>query len=218
MTGKRFGFAQIRRNPRIPFAGCAGILAAALGVTITAPPPATATWTIRPGGAITARSGRAIVRDTATGSIISCRSVSASGTLKSGSGLSGASAGSVSAAGFHMCTVADLTFMLRPAGLPWHLNLSSYTSGVTAGTISHLHVNASGFGCSVVIDGTAATARDGIVRFTYADSTGRLKLLTTGGNLHFYPVRDCAGLISDGDPATLSAAFTVVPKQTITSP
>lgn len=205
------------RHARIPFAGCAGILAAALGVaTITTPAPAT--WAIRPGGAITARSGRAIVTDTATGTSMQCGYVSASGTLKSGSGLSGAAAGSISAAGFHMCTVADLTFMLRSAGLPWHLNLSSYSSGVAAGTISHLHVNASGFGCSAVIDGTAATARDGIVRFTYADSTGRLKLLTTGGNLHFYPLRDCVGLISDGDPVTVSATFTVVPRQTITSP
>lgn len=48
--------------------------------------------------------------------------------------------------------------------------------------------------------------------------TGHLKLLTTGGNLHFYRVRGCAGLLGSGDPATLSATFAVSPKQAITSP
>jgi len=45
-----------------------------------------------------------------------------------------------------------------------------------------------------------------------------IKLLTTGGNLHFYNVRGCAGLIGTGDSATISATYTVSRKQAITSP
>lgn len=81
-----------------------------------------------------------------------------------------------------------------------------------------MHINASAAGCSAVIAGTTATASDGIVTFTYTDSTGHLKLLTSGGNLHFYNVTGCAGQINSGDPATLSATFPLSPKQVITSP
>jgi hypothetical protein len=73
-------------------------------------------------------------------------------------------------------------------------------------------------GCTAVIDGTSGTASDGTVKLRYTNSTGRLRLLTTGGNLHFYNVRGCAGLVNTGDPATISARFTVSPKQAITSP
>jgi hypothetical protein len=45
-----------------------------------------------------------------------------------------------------------------------------------------------------------------------------LKPLATGGNLHFYSVSGCLGLFINGDPVTLSATFTVSPKQAITSP
>jgi hypothetical protein len=69
-----------------------------------------------------------------------------------------------------------------------------------------------------VIDGTSATASNGRVKFRHTDSTGRLKTLTVGGNLHFYNVSGCAGLFNTGDPVTISANFAVTPKQAITSP
>jgi hypothetical protein len=43
-------------------------------------------------------------------------------------------------------------------------------------------------------------------------------VLTTGGNLHFYDDTGCLGIFDSGDPATLSATYTVTPKQAITSP
>jgi hypothetical protein len=101
------------------------------------------------------------------------------------------------------------------------VNLLSYNSatGVAAGSISHIQIKMSGAGgCRAVIDGTSGTAGDGIVKFTYANSTARLKTLTTGGSLHFYNVSGCLGLFRTGDPAILSATFTLSPKQTITSP
>jgi hypothetical protein len=84
------------RNARILAAGCAAVLAATLGAT---PALAATTWTIQPGGAITATSGTVLVKDTKTGAF-TCRSATASGTLKRGSGLPGSRAGSLSAVGF----------------------------------------------------------------------------------------------------------------------
>lgn len=67
--------------------------------------------------------------------------------------------------------------------------------------------------------GTSGTASDGRVRFTYADSSGRLAVLVTTGNLHFWNVSSgCLGLLNSGDRARLGATFTVSPKQDITSP
>ncbi len=88
------------RYARILAAGCAAVLAATLGVT---PALAAATWTIKPGGAITATSGKVAVTDTTTGQVLACSSASASGTLKRGSGLPGSHAGSLSAVGFTNC-------------------------------------------------------------------------------------------------------------------
>jgi len=75
-----------------------------------------------------------------------------------------------------------------------------------------------GPGCSAVVNGTSGTTADGVVAVSYANTPGRLTIHTAGGNLHWYHVSGCAGLLGDGDPATLSAAYAVSPKQEITSP
>jgi hypothetical protein len=64
--------------------------------------------------------------------------------------------------------------------------------------------------------GGATTATAGML--TYANQTGKLKILAHGGTLHWYHVNDCAGLIHNDDTAALSATFTVSPEQDITSP
>jgi hypothetical protein len=141
--------------------------------------------------------------------------------LKAGSGHSGTGIGSNTTANIRNCDgPGPLPFTLTPGDLPWHLNFTSYdaTARTVTGSISHLHVSISAPGCSVAVDGTSGTASDGIVTFTYTDSTAKLKARTTGGSLHFYIVSGCAGLFRNGDPATLSATFTVSPKQAITSP
>jgi hypothetical protein len=209
------------RPARLLLAGCV-VVTAALGATTAL---AATTWTITPGGAITAKSGWAPIRDPNVGQLMTCTSLTASGTLKSGSGLPGSGAGSLTAFGFHQCTnpfasARRTTFVLTATGLPWHLNLASYRNGVAAGTISHMRITLTGPGCKAVIDGTGATARDGHVRFRYAGATGRLTVLTAGSGLRFFDVLGCAsaGSISDGDPVTISATFAVTPKQAITSP
>ena len=89
------------RFPRILAAGCAAVLAATLAA---APALAATTWTIRPGGAITATSAKVTVKDTTAGSVITCTSVTARGTLERGSGLPGSHVGSVSAVSFPSCS------------------------------------------------------------------------------------------------------------------
>lgn len=56
-----------------------------------------------------------------------------------------------------------------------------------------------------------------MVAITYGNATGALKILRAGGNLHWYHVHGCAGLVASGDPAALSGSYTVSPTQTITS-
>ena len=205
-----------KRQARILLAGSAAALVAVLGATTAV---AATTWTIKPGGAITAGALNASFTDTKTRTKVTCTSMTASGTLKSGSGLSGSGAGSISAFTFNHCTSPlGVTWTLTAADLPWHLNLSSARGGVVTGSISHMQIQLAGPSCSAVIDGTSATAGDGHVKFSYSDGTGHLKTLTTGGGLHFYNVSGCAGLFITGDPMTISANFALSPRQAITSP
>jgi hypothetical protein len=206
-----------RRHARILAAGPAAVLAATLGVTAAL---AATTWTVKPGGAFTATAGNASFKDTTTRATFTCTSVTASGTLKSGSGLSGSGAGSISAVVFGHCTSPlGVTWGLKPTDLPWHVNLSSYNGGVATGSISHMQIQFAGPSCTAVIDGTSATASNGHLKFRYTDGTGRLQLLATGGDLHFYNVNGCAGIYDSGDVLTASSAtFALSPKQAITSP
>jgi hypothetical protein len=211
------------RYARILAAGGVAVLAVGLAA---APALAATTWTIRPGGAITATSGRFTFKDTTNGVVLFCVSATASGTFKRGSGLPGSRAGSLSAVGFTTClgpgiSDSDIKLTFQATDLPWHVNLSSYNAatGVVTGAISHLQIMETAGVCSFVIDGTSGTASDGWVPFTYTDSTGQLTVLATGGNLHVWNVSaGCLGLVKDGDRARLGAAFAISPEQAITSP
>lgn len=209
------------RYARILAAGCAAVLAATLAA---APALAATTWTIKPGGGIKATSGTVTVKDTRTRSVLMCRSATASCTLNRGCGLPGSRAGSLSAVGFSTCGgpgAGDLVLTLQATDLPWHVNLSSYNAatGVVTGTVSHIQMMLSIAGCTAVTGGTSGTASDGRVRFTYADSSGRLTVPVTTGNLHFWNVSSgCLGFLNNGDRARLGATFRVSPEQDITSP
>lgn len=166
-----------------------------------------------------AMSGKATFKDTRTGSSFTCTSVSMTGTLKSGTGLPGSGAGSISAVTFTNCTSPlNLRLPLKATALPWHVNLSAESNGTVTGTIGHMQITENGPGCAFEIDGTGATARDGHVTFHYANGTGKLQVLTAGSGLHYYAIKGCAGLFGTGDLNTLSDTFTLTPKQTITSP
>jgi len=211
---------------RMRIGGLAVALALAAGagaVSSAAVSPAAASatvWSVRLGGAITATAGKAALKDTTTGSVLTCNSARMSGTLKGGIRLPGTGIGSIATAAFHCPSPIVPPFRLTARGLPWHLNMVSYNSStnVGRGTISHLELMLTGPGCSAVVNGTSGTTADGVVAVSYANTPGRLTIHTAGGNLHWYHVSGCAGLLGDGDPATLSAAYAVSPKQEITSP
>ena len=107
---------------------------------------------------------------------------------------------------------------MKTGHLPWKLNASSFKSGVTTGTITGIHATLSGPACTATVDGTGASANNGKVKVTYTNSTGKLKVLASGGNLHVYNVSGCAGQINNKDATTFTGTYTVSPKQTITSP
>jgi hypothetical protein len=183
---------------------------------------AAGTWTVSPGGAITVMAGKTTLTDTPTGAVSSCQSSRMSGTLKQGSGLSGTGIGSLTTAVYSLCQAGPFPGKLTARGLPWRLNLTSYdrSTGVARGTISHLQINfaPSFIQCTAAVKATSSTTPDGVAPVSYASRTGTLKILTTGGDLHFYHVRNCAGIVRDGDAATLSASYTISPRQVITSP
>jgi hypothetical protein len=204
------------RPARILLTGMAACLVAGLAA---GPAAAAATWTIKPGGAVTLRLGTATIKDTKTANEVTCDGGNLAGKLKSGSGQNGTSAGSITGAAISPCFgPGPLNWTITLLGLPWHINLSSYdaSTGLVAGTISHMQIRAKGSGCRFVVDGTRGGASDGRVKFTYSDRTHQVK--TSGGNLHIFTVHGCAGLVASGDPVSLTASFTLAPAQVITSP
>src|SRR5690348_4556537 len=188
-----------------------------------APALAAATWTVKPGGAATGTAGTTVVSDTTAGQSVSCTSSVAKGTLKKGSGLAGAGIGTVASLAFKGCTVSSVTVSLTVSG-KMLLNATKYngTTKVATMTITKIHgtLSASAFSCSATIDGTSATAHNGMVRASFSNKTDTLKVLATGGNLKLYNVTSgCSvGNIHSGDSVNFTGSYKFAPKTTITSP
>jgi len=197
-----------------------GATAMAVGASAGVALAVAITFTISPGGAITAKAGTTTLKDTKTGSVLSCASSSSSGTLKKGSGISGANIGSITKLSFSNCKgPLNLSFTVTNSAFPWTLSGTSFnaTTGVTTGFINGIKSKLTGPSCSANVGGATATSK-GKVKVTYTNSTGKLKVLTSGGNLHVWNVAGCAGLINSGDATQFSGTYTVTPKQTIKSP
>jgi hypothetical protein len=201
-----------------------GATALAVGASAGVALAVAITFSISPGGAITAKAGTTMLKDTATGSVLSCPSSSSKGTLKSGHGISGTNLGSITALTFGTSTKKctgplGLTFTVKNSGFPWKLSGTKYnaTSGVTTGNITGIKSTLTGTGCSATVGGTTAGSA-GKVQVTYTNSTHQLKVLATGGNLHVFNVNGCAGLINTGDATQFTGTYTVSPTQKITSP
>ncbi|HLX50952.1 MAG TPA: hypothetical protein VKS82_21705 [Streptosporangiaceae bacterium] len=196
------------------------VLTAAVVATVAvlgAGPAFAATWTVTPGGSVSGSAGTTTLKDSSTGTTVNCSSSTASGSLKSGSGLSNP-IGSITSINFNNCTgPLGITFSASVSG-PFPLNANSYSSGTTSGTITNVHGTLTSSACSLVIDGTSATAHNGTVNVTFTNSTSTLKVLTTGSTLHIYNVSGCFGLVRNGDGATFSGSYSITPKQTVTSP
>jgi hypothetical protein len=207
-----------RLTRRALFTGAA--TAVAIGASAGVALAVAITFTITPGGGITATAGTTTLTDTNTGSVLTCTSSTSTGTLKSGSGVSGASLGSITKLSFSNCMgPLGLTFTVTNSAFPWTLSGTSYNAGTgtTTGFINGIKSKLSGPSCSANVGGTTATSK-GKVKVTYKNSTGKLSVLAAGGNLHVWNVSGCAGLINSGDATQFVGVYTVTPKQKITSP
>jgi len=207
-----------RLTRRVLFTGAASAVAvgASAGVALAV----AITFSIHPGGNISASAGTTKLTDTNTGSVLSCTSSKSTGTLKSGSGISGTNLGSIKTLTFSGCTgPLGLTFTVTNSGFPWTLHGTAFnaTSGVTTGNITGIKSHLSGPNCSADVAGATATT-PGKVKVTYTNSTHKLKVLASGGTLHVFNVSGCAGLINSGDATQFTGTYTVTPAQTITSP
>jgi hypothetical protein len=203
--------------------GVAAVMAIGLGTT-TALATAAATWTVKPGGLYTAKSGTTTLTDTVTGAVLSCTSSAAAGKLKSGSGLSNP-LGTVTSNTFTGCTgPAGLTFSVKTSASstkPWKVNATGFSAGVTTGNISGIHAVLTGTNntCKATVDGTGASAFNGKVQIKHANSAPAKLKVTKGINLHSYNVSaGCLGAINSGDPVTFKTTYTLNKAQTITSP
>lgn len=184
---------------------------------------AATTWTVSPGGAATATviAGTLTLTDTSTGTVGTCRSSTATGTVKGGSGLSGQDIGTVTAAHFTTCAaLGSVPLTVRSSGLPWRISFTSYNSKtqVVRGTIRGIKVELTGTACDAVVNGSSGAAADGTISAVYNDQAGELTFLSSGSNLHYWHVKHCGRLINDGDPVALTASYMVRPVQDITSP
>jgi len=207
-----------RLSRKLLFTGSATALAigASAGVALAV----AITFSITPGGNVSASTSKTNFTDVVTSSVLACASSAATGTLKSGHGISGTNLGSIKTLTFSNCTgPLALTFTVTShVPLTVHGTFFNATTGVTTGNITGIHLALSGPNCSVDIDGTADGANNGKVRVSYTNGTHKLKLLANGGNLHLYNVNGCDSLVNSGDATHFTGTYTVTPKQTITSP
>ena len=144
---------------RALFTGAA--TAVAIGATAGVALAVAITFTITPGGAITAKAGKTTLTDKNTGSVLTCASSSSKGTLKKGSGIAATSLGTISALSFTNCTgPLSLTFTVSNSGFPWTLSGTSYnaTTGTTTGFINHIKSKLSGPSCTANVAGATASA------------------------------------------------------------
>jgi len=193
------------------------VAAAAASVVAVTTPALAATWTVTSGGSITGTAGTTKLHDVNTNNDLTCTSSKVTGTLKSGSGLSGTGIGSIATVAFTSCTGPfGIKFNVTASALPWSLNALSYAAPSTTGSITGIHATLGGFGCTATVDHTSATSNDGSVTGTYSNSTHNL--VTSGGNLKLFNVSGCLGAINSGDSVTFLGTYAVSPAQTITSP
>lgn len=193
-------------------------VALSLGLSAaTAQATSATTWTVNPGGAYSV-SGNVQLKDAKTGTVTKCTTVKLSGTLKSGSGLSGTSIGTIAKASFSGCTLGPTKITVTAKGLPWRVDAKGYDPSRTASVTVWLGwawwwwliVFA---GCTADVHGT--TTRNGYTYLSYSDQSGAIAL-GQKDSLQAADVKGCLGLINNGDPQQISGKDTLTPLQVFT--
>jgi hypothetical protein len=187
---------------------------AAATAAALASPASAATWNVsgntNADGSYSAGAGTTTLRDTTTGTSLTCTSATAAGVLKNGSYASGNGIGTVAGSTFTSCSgPLGLTFGVKQ-NAPWSINAvqPDATAGVTDGTITGVDATMSGTGCSARVTGG--------VPGTYTNGTAVLSVNPsapnpTGVTLTISSVSGCFGLIRNGDTATFTASYKVTP-------
>ncbi|MFM9373649.1 hypothetical protein [Streptomyces sp. Da 82-17] len=198
---------KIARNTAV----AAAAFAAALGMTVTsASATAQATYTVTPGGAFTGTATAPTL--TVPNAVLECTSSTATGTLKSGSGLAGEGIGDIDGITFEGCQVGGIDFQVTPdaASLPWKINVTGMSGTDRAdGTITGIRARIEGFSCTATFSGS--------VGGWFQNSTDTLHV-TGGGTLAAEDDANCLGLINPGDHADFVGDYVLNSPQEITSP
>src|SRR5215470_6308529 len=181
-----------------------------------------ATWSVKPGGAVTGTAGKTVVTDKTKNLSVTCTSSVTKGSLKNGHGLAGAGIGLVTSLAFKGCSVSGFTVSVTITGkMPLNATAYNATTKTASMTITKIHgkLSVSSLGCSAVIDGTGATADNGMVKGKFSNPKDALKVLATGGNLHLYNVSSgCQGAVHSGDAVNFTTSYKFTPKTIIKSP
>lgn len=208
------------RTPVLIAASAAAASLLTIAVSVAPVAAAPATWTVTPGGSFASFSGSGHNQrfiDPSTGVKALCPDLQISGEFKSGAGLANpvgtiTSVGSNFAAGQpYGCTVSGAagTVNIMVTFSPVKIRAVRYdaSQNLTYGALAGIHAAFSSPACSGIIDGTSATAGNGLVRFRYQDGIGFLLTLFGGDSLHLFNVSGCAGLLNSGDALTFRAGF-----------
>ncbi|MEV5572507.1 hypothetical protein AB0L06_20885 [Spirillospora sp. NPDC052269] len=200
-------------------------LAATAVVAVTAAAVA-GTWTVLPGGPVTAVNyGKITATDIATGGTVNCTNSSASATSMSGSGLSPDNLVSINsikfdspANRFGWCVApGDIAWEVTAQNLPWKLSAVAANSDGASGRVTGVVLsNVGDDGCHTTFG--APGGGPGQIDVTYVNATHRVQV--TGTNLVVQSIdMNCdQTLINVGDALKITGSFVISPSMTVTSP
>jgi hypothetical protein len=157
-----------------------------------------ATYTITNGGtALSFKAGTTTLKDATSDNTLTCTSSSSTADIASGSN-NGSPLGTVTALSFSSCTgPLNISFTVTPTSLPYKLDATSSSGGVTDGTMA-VSASLSGSVCTATVSGTV----DG----TYTNSTHTLAV-SPDGKLLTVTSASCLGVISKGDVVDFNGSY-----------
>src|SRR5947209_5086566 len=107
--------------------------AAVIGMAAAPAFATAATWTVKPGGATTAKAGKTTVTDVTAGQSVTCTSSTAKGSFKKGSGLPGAGIGTITSLTLSGCSVLGMNISVTITG---KMPVNALSFNKTAKTVS----------------------------------------------------------------------------------
>jgi hypothetical protein len=210
--------------------GLTATVVAGTALALTANAASAAQWTVQNGGSKTATNTITLLaEDVSTGAAMTCDTSTASASLPNGTS-NGTPLGTVTGVTFTDSSnpggecngPGGLLITITPTGLPWNLNGTSYSGGVTTGALTGVSATLDASdGCHATVGGAGGAS--GQVDGSYDNATGLLGLSDgTANNLEVLTVNASCDplLINEGDSIRLDGQYLVggSPKPIITSP